>query len=229
MRVFLGVLALYGMAWSGLQAAGEEIILSGGPALRFYERGKQNSHDLYWGNFIDSALARMSQIRPAMEAGDHLTWLIFRPAYERRGREERINLIAAIEEKARAAGASLIWFNDRDELISYLNTRDASLPITRLEYFGHSNRRCWMFDYSNRLDGSCVESLVLHQDNFSMISPAAFSPSAYCRSWGCHSGEEYSAYWQAAMGIPMVGAIGKTDYSRGGLPFLSTPEGRWKE
>jgi len=229
MRSFLGVLFLWAMAWFSLQAGGEEIIISGGPALRFYERGKQNSHDVYWGNFIDSATARMSQIRPAMQPDDHLTWLIFRPAYERRAREEKLNLINIIEVKAQALGISLIWFNTRDELISYFNKRDASLPITRLEYFGHSNRRCWMFDYSNRLDGSCVEAFVLHQDNFSKISRKAFSPSAYCRSWGCHSGEEYSAYWQTTIGIPMVGAIGKTDYSRGGLPFLSTLGGRWTE
>ena len=223
------MLAFLSLTLGQIQAAGEEIILSGGPALRFYEKGKTASHDKYWGNFVDSAIARMNQIRPVLAPGDHLTWLIFRPAYERRGREERLDLIGIIEQKAQAMGVSLIWFNSRDELIEYFNKRDASLPITRLEYFGHSNRRCWMFDYSNRLDGSCVEPLVLHMDNFNLISASAFSPSAYCRSWGCHSGEEFTMYWSAAFGVPMVGAIGKTDYSFGGLPVLSTPEGKWTE
>jgi len=229
MRAFLGVLVLCGMAISHLQAAGEEIILSGGPALRFFEKGKTASHDFFWGNFIESATLRIKQIQPTLPPDDHITWVIFRPSYERRGAEERLNLISAIEQRAQSLGVSLVWFNDRDELIRYLNKRDESLPITRLEYFGHSNRRCWMFDYSNRLDGSCVEPLVLHMENFNQISASAFSPDAYCRSWGCHSGEEFTLYWKASLGIPMVGAIGKTDYSNGGLPFLSTPDGKWTE
>jgi hypothetical protein len=36
-----------------------------------------------------------------------------------------------------------------------------------------------------------------------------------------------SKKWKAATGVPMWGAIGKTDFSTGELPALSTPGGHW--
>ena len=67
---------------------GEDIVLiSGGPALRAHERFKVNTHDRYWGNFIDSALARVQELRKELP-NDRVTWLVFRPGYVRRGAEE---------------------------------------------------------------------------------------------------------------------------------------------
>ena len=39
------------------------------------------------------------------------------------------------------------------------------------------------------------------------------------------SGEEFSQRWRMIVGRPMVGAVGKTDYSEGGIPKLSTGKG----
>jgi len=208
--------------------AGEHLFVSGGPSLRTFERHKPAPHDRFWGNFITSGLARYEQIRD--EIGDApFTWLVFRPGYERRSRESSYDLIAEVEHMVAQTPATLHWFNSRQEFLHYLHQgKDRSqLKITRIEYFGHSNKKNWCFDYSNQLDGAVLESMCLHVDHLSKISRRIFLPNAYARSWGCHSGEEYSQAWRRATGIPMWGAVGKTNYSNGAVPVISTPGGHW--
>ena len=55
----------------------------------------------------------------------------------------------------------------------------------------------------------------------------AFVRDAYVKSWGCHTGESMSKHWRDATGTRMWGAIGKTDYSTGELPALSSAGGKW--
>ncbi len=57
-----------------------------------------------------------------------------------------------------------------------------------------------------------------------------FARDAVCKSWGCHSGEMYSQWWKSEFGVPMIGAIGKTDFAHGGLPMLSDAStGKWAQ
>ncbi len=207
----------------------EHMIVSGGPALNFFERTKEERHDRYWGNFIDSASARIRQLQAELPEGEIMTWHVFRPAYETRGREERINYIFLVEERARELGVRMFWFGSRHDLFYYMNRgKDrARHKISRWEYFGHSNKRTLMFDYSNLLDGAALEPMIVHISHLAEIDPGVFHPGARCQSWGCHSGEEFSDAWFQRFGVPMIGAIGKTDYSRGGIPYISTPGGRW--
>jgi hypothetical protein len=216
---------------SATTRAAEQIIVSGGCALEYNEKTKPAPHDRYWGNFIDSALLRMSQIRPTLTVGDQLTWLVYRPAYAARGKEDNVNYLADIQVKAAKASANLLWFDSQQELINYLNKGQnrRQVKITRFEYFGHSNMLCFMFDYSNDLSGASPAFGILHQNDLKKIDRDSFAKDGYAKSWGCHSGESYSAEWQRRTGVPMVGAIGKTDYSNGGLPFLSTPNGQWTQ
>jgi hypothetical protein len=69
----------------------------------------------------------------------------------------------------------------------------------------------------------------LHVRDLSRIDSKDFAPDAQAKSWGCHSGEMYSAEWKRHFAVPMVGAVGKTDYSHGQLPFLSSPDGTWTQ
>lgn len=210
-------------------SAQEHIYVSGGPALRFHERYKKNTHDRFWGNFIQSALARYRKAKPAKESGEFFTWLVFKPAYVSRGKEEGRDLVALTEKMIKPTGAKLIWFEKRDELVEYLNKGQdrKKVKIKRFEYFGHSNKRNFMFDYSNRVNGGALEPLVLHHRHLRQIRRDIFAKDAYCRSWGCHSGEEYSRVWRRRFRVPMKGAVGKTDYSSGGVPVISTPKGKW--
>ena len=206
---------------------GEDIVLiSGGPALRAHERFKVNTHDRYWGNFIDSALARVQELRKELP-NDRVTWLVFRPGYVTRGDDDKQDYFKIIEERGQKHGLVPIYFDNKDQLFKLLR-RDGSPErpkIARLEYYGHSNKKCWMFDYSNRVDGGAIEPLVVHVDDLENISGTSFTPNATCVSYGCHSGEEFSQRWRMVVGRPMVGAIGKTDYSDGGMPKLSEGKG----
>lgn len=210
--------------------ADEHIFVSGGPSLRTFERHKPHPHDQFWGNFITSGVARHREIRNEIGSSP-LTWLVFRPAYERRSKESGQDLIKEVQNMVALTGAVLIWFNDRQELIDYINKgRDRQrLKIRRLEYFGHSNKRNWCFDYSNQLDGAVQEDMCLHVDHLKAIDRRAFEPGAYTKSWGCHSGEEYSQAWRAATGVAMWGAVGKTNYSNGAVPRLSSQGGKWAQ
>lgn len=208
-------------------AAHDIVILSGGPALRSFEKYRTASHDKYWGNFVDSALERIKVLQATQKPEDRFVWLVFRPAYLRRGHEDKQDYLKLLEERAAVLGITPIYFENKNQLFTLLR-RDGTADhpkISRLEYFGHSNKKCWMFDYSSHVDGGALEPLVLHVDDLDQISGSSFTTDAECVSYGCHSGEEFSQRWRMIVGRPMVGAVGKTDYSDGGLPKLSEGKG----
>ncbi|WP_174581648.1 hypothetical protein [Candidatus Methylacidithermus pantelleriae] len=209
----------------------EWIIVSGGPALRFFEKNKpqKESHDHFWGNFIRAAVARIQQLQAQKPEDVEISWLVFRPGYERRGEEEHLDLLQAILYQAKSLGVNLYWFDNALQLVNYLNHgRDRrQVPVGDFEYFGHSNRACFMFDYSSLFDTLSKE--FLHERDLPLIDKHVFARHAQAKSWGCHTGEEFSRQWKRRFGFPMVGAVGKTDYSTGALPSLSTQNGRWAE
>ena len=220
-----------GLIFVGLPLQAHDVVLiSGGPALRSFEKYKKASHDKYWGNFIDSALTRAEELKKDLKPGDEIVWLVFRPSYVSRTNEDQTEYLKLIEERGAKIGLSPTYFDNKTQLFTLLR-RDGSKEkprICRLEYFGHSNKKCWMFDYSNRVDGGALEPLVVHVDDLEKISGSSFTPHAECVSYGCHSGEEFSQRWRMIVGRPMVGAVGKTDYSEGGMPKLSNgKEGSW--
>src|SRR5690606_33363694 len=122
------------------------------------------------------------------------------------------------------------WFNTGDDVIRYVNSGQNRnrTKVSGFEYFGHSNKFCLVFDYSNEVLGASKS--YLHERDLAKLDKRAFAPDAFTKSWGCHSGESFCSAFRRSTGIPMVGAIGKTDYSelwKGKLPFLSSPGGTW--
>jgi hypothetical protein len=214
----------------GVVHAGEWIFVSGGCALMRWELRKRSVHDRNWDNFIESAEARMEQVRASLKPGDTMTWLVYRPSYVARYREFNASELAefpgsAVENiaaRARNRGVQLEWFDSKEAFIAALNRR-APGSIVGLELFVHSNKVNMMFDYSNQIDGCSVE--FLHTRDLPRIRRNVFAHRAFVQSWGCHSGEYYSRKWREIFGVPMRGAMGKTDYSLHGVPVLSG--GRW--
>lgn len=206
----------------------EYILLSGGPSLIEWEKFKAEPHDRWWGNFIRSARLRIEELRREHGPNARITWLVHRPSYVRRAsRQDQNDLIANIVSVRNRHGVNLIWFNSGDEVINYLN---AGLPrnqvkIANFEFYGHSNKSCFMFDYSNEIDSGSKS--WLHENDLRKIRRGIFSKDAFVKSWGCHTGESMSREWRKATGTRMIGAIGKTDYS-----YISTKKrilvnGRW--
>ncbi len=227
----LGLMLLWALLWvcaappvsARLPEQREWIVISGGPALRFFEHGKTDSHDKYWGNFIRAAVARLEQLELQAEgkSGISITWLVYRPAYLSRGREEKLDILSNIVEQANTLKIPLLWFDSSEQLINYLNAGHdrKAMPIGSLDYFGHSNRACLMFDYSTYFDNMSKE--CLHEKELRQIDRKAFLRRAVVKSWGCHSGEDFSQWWKRRFGVPMVGAVGRTDYATASLPYLS--------
>lgn len=240
--VFRIIVTLW-LAASALPAAGagwdyarnEFIIVSGGPSVRRWEelRVPKDQHDRWWGNFIRAARIRIQQIRRAHGDAAQITWMVYRPGYERRVGEDTYRNVpygCSIEKILSVRDAfrlKLVWFYSGDELVSYINSRP-SRSIVDFEYFGHSNRDCLMFDYSCEISGA--STAFLHESQLSRLKRHPFAPGARCRSWGCHTGESMSRFWKSATGLPLEGAVGKTDYSviidHVSLPRLS-PGARW--
>lgn len=215
----------------GLNPNDEYIILSGGPALLKWEgyRREEHRHDKWWGNFVRTARIRIQKLQEASKNTVNITWLVYRRGYEGRATEDGEPLISHIESVRDKFGVNLVWYDTGQDVINYLNSgknRNVT-KISGFEYFGHSNKYCFLLDYSNHSLGT--SRTYLHQRDLRKINRNVFARKAYCKSWGCHSGESFCAEFRKATGKKMIGAVGKTDYSdtwKQILPFVS-PGGRW--
>lgn len=237
-RIFIISLLTFCAVWvapenarAALNPNDEYIIISGGPALQYWEgyRRETHRHDRWWGNFIRTARFRIEQLQKASNNTVKITWLVYRPGYEARATEDGQPLIANIESVRDKYGIKLVWFSNADEVINYVNSGQnrSAVRVSGFEYFGHSNKYCFVFDYSNHILGA--SRAFLHQGELKRLNRKAFARGAYCKSWGCHSGEAFSQEFRRVTGVKMIGAIGKTDYSetwKGNLPFVSDG-GRW--
>ena len=210
----LALVFMVGLLTARAEVEREFILVSGGPSLQEWEKFKAEPHDRWWGNFIRSARVRIQEIQAKVGSGAKITWLVHKPSYLRRAsRQDKQDLIANIVSVRDKFGVNLVWFDEGDELIEYLNAgqpRDR-VKIANFEYYGHSNRACWMFDYSNEIDSGSKS--WLHENELGRVHRDIFTRDAFIKSWSCHTGESMSKKWKRATGKRMIGAIGKADYA----------------
>jgi len=235
-RLLYSLLGLILSATAGIAAQSpatlpntECIIISGGPSLYLWEKWKNPPHDKWWLNFIRAAEIRIRELENQGVAPSQITWMVYRPAYETRSKQEGQNLTAAIATLGQTLGCKLKFFRNTSEVLAYLNEGRPreSVKIADFEYFGHSNKACWLFDYSNNIDSA--SKVWLHEDNLNQLRPGIFAKGAYVKSWGCHTGESMSRRFRRASGVKMWGAVGRTQYMTEELPVLAQPENdRWK-
>ncbi len=207
-------------------ASREYVILTGGVSLWQWEKYKAEPHDNWWANFVRASRIRMDQIEQ-QDPGAQITWLVYRPAYVVRAKQDNNDIIGHIESVRDAFHLKLVFFDKAQQVLDYLNSgqpRD-QVKICDFEYFGHSNKACFMFDYSNNLDSA--SKCWLHEDDLKQLHRGLFTRDAFVKSWSCHTGESMSQKFHSATGVAMIGAIGKTQYMTDELPILSTPGGRW--
>ena len=192
----------------------EYIIASGGPALRKWEdlRRPGEQHDRWWGNFIRPARMRIEEIQK-QDPSALITWLVYRGSFITRSAEEKRPITEMVTSVRDKYHVRLVWIDSGDDVINYLNHGQprSSVPICNFEYFGHSNKFAFMFDYSNEVYGA--SRCFLHERDLQKINSGIFTRNAFVKSWGCHTGEHMSRTWRKATGVPMWGVYGKTDYS----------------
>ncbi len=204
--------------------AKEHVILCGGPASRKWEnlRVERDRHDRWWANFVRASTMRMDEIRKSYGMTNSMTWIVYKNGYVTRGREDGKPYTQWIAEQAAKRKAKLVWISSGDQAISAINRlRD----IITFDFFGHSNRHCFMLDYGS--DVMAVSQAWIHELDLGKISGRSFNKNAFCQSWGCHTGESMSGVWKRRVGIPLVGAKGKTDYAALSYGRMPTVSGKW--
>jgi len=213
-RLSLLLLVGFAMTASAYAQSQEHVILSGGPALRKWEnlRAPGTQHDRWWGNFIRPARIRIQELQ-AQNPNALITWLVYRRAFANRSLEDNRNLIELVESVRDKYHVRLVWIDSGDDVIRYINSGQprSRVKISSFDFFGHSNKYCFMFDYSGEIYG--VSKAYLHQRDLHKINGGAFTKDAFCKSWGCHSGESMTRVWRKSTGVAMIGAHGKTDYA----------------
>ncbi len=209
---------------AGAQA--DHVIVTGGPTLRKWEnlRVPDDQHDRWWANFIRASTLRMAEIRKAYGSDAPITWMVYQPSYQARGREDSKPYTSWISELASKRKVKLIWFNSSGNFIQTLNSQPRG-SIQTFDFFGHSNRFAFLFDYGNEI--MAASTATLHQKDLSRIKSSVFDRNAYCKSWGCHTGESMSAVWKSSIGIPLEGARGPTTYADVGQGTMPVVHGSW--
>jgi hypothetical protein len=204
----------------------EHVIVTGGTALRKWEnyRVSEDQHDRWWANFVRASTLRMAELRQAYGANAPIVWMVYQPGYQARGREDGKPYTSWIAEQAAKRKVTLIWFNGSGDFIQKLNARPRG-SVETFDFFGHSNRHAFMFDYSGEIIGA--STAWLHERDLPRIRSSVFAHNAYCKSWGCHTGESMSGVWKSSIGNALEGAKGPTVYTdvgQGKLPFV---RGSW--
>jgi len=232
-RFVILALAFLALAPAQLHAQGQEpkepgeyIIVSGGVSLWVWEKWKAQPHDNWWMNFVRASRIRIQELKTA-NPNQQITWLVFRPSYVTRGAQDSRDYLSLITSVRDAYGVKLMWFDRTSQLINYLNQGQnrAAVKINGFEYFGHSNKACLLFDYSNIVDSA--SKVWLHEKDLGQIRRGIFTRDALVRSWGCHTGESMSQKFRATTGVPMWGMVGKSQYMTHTLPVHAAIGGRW--
>ena len=207
-------------------ANGEYVILVGGVSLMAWEKFKAQPHDNWWMNFVRASRIRTQQLQTA-NPNVQITWLVYRPAYIARAKQDKNDLLGHIASVRDAFNIKLIYFDKTEEVINYLNAGQprSTVKLVGFEFFGHSNKACWMFDYSSNMDSA--SKCWLHENDLVKINRGIFAKDAFVKSWSCHTGESMNKKFYSATGTRMWGATGKTQYMTDELPILSTKGGRW--
>lgn len=207
-------------------ASAEHVIVTGGPALRKWEdyRVTDDQHDRWWANFVRASTLRMAEVRQAYGSDAPIVWMVYQPSYQARGREDGKPYTSWIAEQAAKRRVTLIWVQGGGDLIRAINSRPRG-SIQTFDFFGHSNRHAFMLDYGS--DIMAVSTQWVHERDLSRIKSSVFASNAYCKSWGCHTGESMSKVWKSSIGIPLEGAKGPTSYTVVGQGKMPSVSGSW--
>ena len=98
----------------------EYIIVVGGPSLHQWEQYKPQPHDHWWANFVHSARVRTEQLLTQVPPGTTMTWMVYKPGYIDRGKQDNQDLIANINSVRDKFHLNLIYFDHGGDVINYL-------------------------------------------------------------------------------------------------------------
>ena len=208
-------------------ASAVDVVLSGGVALKSWEKLRgPNAHDNWWANFIRASTVQIG-ITKAKKPKERIVWIVYRPSYISRGKENKIDYIPKIRETAGKLGVKLVYVDTAEAAYAAINKAPRKgEKINSFYYFGHSNPQAFMLDYSNDIMGASTQ--WMHENDLaSKIRRDVFAPDAECWSYGCYTGRSMSAKWKAAFGVPLWGNLESTRYQPVGEGKLPAGAGHW--
>lgn len=208
-------------------ASAVDVVLSGGVALKSWEKLRgPNAHDNWWANFIRGATVRIDQLQKKNPSAN-IVWIVYRPAYISRGREDGQNYIANIREQAAKRKVKLVFVDTADQAYAAINNAGrGSDKITSFYYFGHSNAFAFMLDYSSNVIGAS-KAWMHEKDLATKLQRSAFAPNADCWSYGCYTGRSMTRVWRQSVGVPLWGNMESTQYQPVGWGDLPRGNGSW--
>lgn len=211
----------------GGSAFAVDVVLSGGVALKSWEKLRgPNAHDNWWANFVRGATVRIDQLQKVNPKAK-IVWVVYRPSYISRGKEDGKEYIPMIRELAQKRKVKLVFVNTADEAYAAINKAGRGKEkIDSFYYFGHSNAHAFMLDYSSDIIGASTQWMH-EKDLADKLNKSAFTPQADCRSFGCYTGNSMSATWNKALGIPLWGNTSFTRYQPVGWGELPEGGGTW--
>ena len=205
-----------------------EVVLCGGVALRSWEnlRGP-SAHDNWWANFVRASTVYIDQAR-AKDPEKDIVWIVYRPAYIARGKENQIDYISRIRETAAKRKLRLRFVDTAEDAYRAINKapRNKKDKVTAFYYFGHSNPHAFMLDYSSTIMAASA-AWIHEKDLATKIDKNIFASDAECWSYGCYTGRSMSKYWKEAFGVPMWGNTESTRYQPVGEGKLPAGAGKW--
>lgn len=225
MKRLLLLASLFCLFAAPLTRAGD-VILTGGVALRSWENFRgSNAHDNWWANFVRASTVKIGLLRES-NPNARITWIVYRPAYITRGKENNINYVSNITETAQKLKVKLVWVDTAEQAFRAVAAAGRAERMNSFTYFGHSNPHAFMLDYSN--DMIAASTQWMHETDIEKyLTPALFMPDAECRSYGCYTGQSMSGYWKRATQVPMWGNLESTRYQPVGDGKLPAGAGRW--
>lgn len=205
-----------------------EVVLCGGVALRSWEnlRGPA-AHDNWWANFVRAATVYIDGAL-AKDPSKDILWLVYRPSYITRGKENQTDYIARIRETAGKRNIRFRFVDSAEDAYKAINAapRNKNERITGFYYFGHSNPHAFMLDYSNSIMAAS-KAWMHEKDLATKINRNVFAPDAECWSYGCYTGRSMSRYWKDAFGVGLWGNLESTRYQPVGEGKLPAGAGKW--
>lgn len=225
MKRLLSLALLFCSACLPVAEAGD-VILTGGVALRAWENYRgANAHDNWWANFVRASTIQMALLQQKNPQA-RITWIVFRPSYITRSKENKDQFIPKIEETAKKYHVKLVWVDTADKAFREIAKAGKKEPMSSFTYFGHSNPHAFMLDYSNAVMAASLE--WMHEKDIERyLTPDMFAPNADCRSYGCYTGNSMSAYWLRATKVPLWGNTESTRYQPVGEGRLPEGAGKW--
>ncbi len=137
-------------------------------------------------SFVRASRTRFQQIE-AQQGNDPnalYTWLVFEDGYRARGAQDHQDYVSDINSVRDKYHLHLVPVLNGNDVVNYLNNGQdrGRMKVVDFEYFGHSNRCCFMFDYSNNIDSA--SKFYLHEDQLAGAAPQRFRAQRLCQKLG---------------------------------------------